>query len=117
MGDIHNFKVVNPSVSNKKPFIDKRGNLYIPLTGARYRYFLEVSNYDPDTGDDYYYIMFGNIKFNEHCRLCAVDMYGRVQVPVKGVIKDYILRETKERGNVEVKYLESTENYDIFSVE
>ena len=114
---VHNFKIVNPTVSNKKPFLDKRGILYIPLNGSIYHYFLEVSNYNSDTGDDEYYIMLSVNKFNANCRRCASDRYGRLQVPVKGVIKNYIIREVAERGNIEIKYIESTDEYDLFSIE
>lgn len=112
---IYKYEVLNPVINNKKPFLDKRGFFCIPL-GKRYRYYVECAVNNIDTGGREYYILLSDKQFDSNCRLCIVDNYGRVKIKVRGEMKEYIVSETNWRGNIEVNYIESTDDYDVFAV-
>ena len=111
------YDILNPVKNNKRPFFDeKKGLFYIPIN-AKYRYYVEAAITNQDTGGREYYILLSSIKFNEHCRLCNVDGYGRCKIKIKGEIRDYIIQETKIRGNVNVTYMETENIYDVYLIE
>lgn len=112
---IHKYKISNPTIDPKFPFFDKRkGIFYVPMKKG-YRYYVACATPKTD-GDVDYHILLSDRKFDINCRLCHTDLYGRVQIKVKGEIKNFIERETIERGNVQVTYVESGDDYDVFEV-
>lgn len=112
---IHKYTVTNPVTDPRLPFFDKRkGIFYVPLK-AIYRYYVACKTLNTDGGYDYH-ILLSKDKFDKNCRLCHTDDYGRVQIKVKGEIAEYILSESVDRGNVEVTYVESTIDYDVFEI-
>lgn len=113
MSDIVKYNILNPISNNKKPFY-KNNFLYIPSIG-KYNYFLEASLQNEYGGVDYY-LLFGKTKFNEHCRKCITDNYGRVKINIKGSIKDYVKEECERYGNINVDYVESADDYDVFTI-
>lgn len=111
---IFKYKVINPTTNAKLPFFDeKKGIFYIPLSNS-YRYYVETVVETKHAIS--HYLLLSKTKFDVNCRLCHTDNYGRVQIKVKGRFKDFIIDETKERGNLIVEYVESIENYDVFIV-
>ena len=54
--------------------------------------------------------------YDESCKKCQTNQYGKCSVPITGEFKDYVLEECKERGNIIVEYSESEEGYDSFNV-
>ena len=112
---IFKYEVINPTTDNKRPFFDKRKGLFYAPLKKKYRYFVEATVLDENGCEDYF-IILGNVKFDKNCRLCHTDNYGRCQIKVKGKIKDYILEEVTNRGNVDLEYIESTDTYDVFKV-
>lgn len=113
---IVNFDILNPVISNKRPFYNKKkGLFYMPLQ-KKYTYYVECSLYDPKKDDIDYYILLGNNKFDDNCRKCITDMYGRCRINVRGKLKDYIIEESDVRGNIDVEYIESKSEYDIFRI-
>jgi len=113
---IHKYKVINPVKIPKLPFYDdKKGIFYIPLK-TKYRYYVEAVIEDGQGGVNYY-ILLSKEKFDINCRLCHTDDYGRVQIKLRGEVLDYVIKESIERGNVNVVYIESVEGYDVYSIE
>lgn len=112
---IFKYKILNPVKDPKLPFYDnKKGIFYIPLN-KKYRYFIEASTYDEDKGYSYF-LLLSAIKFNLNCRLCNTDNYGRVKVNIGGEFKDFVVKESEERGNVNIDYVETVDCYDVFNV-
>ncbi len=109
------YEVLNPTSSNKKPFLSKEGLLFFPVKEA-YRYYVECAITNEEHGGREYFILLGKEKFDSNCRLCKTDIYGRCQIKIKGEIKDYVVDEIKHRGNIDIEYLESADNYDVFTV-
>ena len=113
---IHNYEIVNPVINKKKPHVDMHGVFIIPNIKKNYRYYIEAAIYNQQTCDKEYFLLLSTINFNDNCRKCRVDDYGRLEVIIKGEIKDYIIREVKERGNVNVEYLESSDTFDVYTI-
>lgn len=114
---IFKYEVLNPVVNTKSPFFDnKRGLFCFPLKGITYKYYVECAVNNQHTGGREYYILLSNKKFDSNCRLCHIDNYGRCQIKVRGEMKEYIVSETNWRGNIEVQYVESSDDYDVFAV-
>lgn len=110
------YEILNPAKSNKKAFYDNKKNLlYIPIKN-NYRYYVECALTNEYNGSREYYILLGKAKFDDNCRLCNTDQYGRCRIKLNGELKEYIIEESKNRGNVDVEYVESDEHYDVFSV-
>ena len=107
---IYNYEILNPVISPKRPFYDtKRKLLFFPANGSSYRYYI-------DTFAREYYVLLSYRKFDDNCRICRVDNYGRCQINLRGEIKDYVIQETKRRGNIEIEYVESERDYDVFAI-
>lgn len=113
---IFKYEVINPVVSNKKPFYDFKRKLFLFPVDVSYKYYVECAVNDVTTGGREYFILLGNEKFDENCRKCKVDDYGRCQINVRGEIKDYIINEVKVRGNIEVEYSNNEDNYDVYHI-
>lgn len=114
---VYSYTVLTTTTDSKKPFFDeKKGIFYMP-TKKKYRYFLECGNFNKATKGTDYFILLSDVKFHENCRLCRTDDYWRCQIKVKGDIRDFIKSESADRGNVDVEYVETIENYDVYSVE
>lgn len=112
---IHKYRVINHTKDPKLPFYDSNKDIfYIPLKTI-YRYYVEAVVADGEGGNNYY-ILLGNTKFDSSCKLCHTDNYGRVQVKLRGEIKDFVVRESLDRGNVTVTYIESDVYYDVYQV-
>lgn len=113
MSDIIKYDILNPIPDKAKPFL-KKDTLYIPIK-ANYRYFIEAAMNNAFGGRDYF-LLFGNTKFNNNCRTCQKDGYGRIKLKLKGEIKDYIYDKCKTYGNCDIEYIESAEDYDVFEI-
>lgn len=110
------FNIINPVQSRKSPFYNKKKGLFYFPTTIGYRYYLECTKFNTEKQDTEFYILLGKIKFNENCKQCHVDNYGRCQIRPAGILKDYILEEIKERGNFIMDYIESKNDYDIYNL-
>lgn len=112
---IYKYEVLNPVTNHKKPFLDKRGFFIVPRIGKLYRYYIECARND-NYGRNYY-ILLSDSKFDDNCRRCNVDDFGRLKFIPHGELKDYIEQEIKYRANINFEYIESENNYDIFKIE
>lgn len=111
------YEVINPSTNTKRPFLDRNGLLLFYTIGAHYKYYLECARTSDITYEREYFILISNKKFDDNCRKCFVDSYGRCRVKLSGELKDYVTREIAERGNIDVEYTESITEYDVYKLE
>lgn len=112
---IFTYEILNPVSDTKKPFLNRDGFFIVPMKGARYRYYIEAA-LNTNNGDRNYYLLLSNTKFDNNCRICNVDNYGRLKLKLRGEFKDFINDEIKYRGNVDVEYVESFDGFDVFEV-
>lgn len=110
---IFKYEILNPVKDKKKPFLDRRGFFNIPNLKTNYKYYIECARYNPILGYKEYYILLSKEKFDNNCRNCKMDDYGRLKIPVKGKIKDFI----KDNDDVNIKHIESEDGYDVFKIE
>ena len=114
---IYKYEVINPVVNHKSPFFDnKRGLFCFPVIN-KYRYYIECAVNNTNTGNRDYYILLSRIKFDTNCRLCDVDNYNRCKVKIIGELKEYVIKETNWRGNINVEHVETNDEYDVFKIE
>lgn len=113
---IFQYEVINPKTIKTLPHYNKRGEFIIPNSRTDYKYYVEAARYNNITLNREYFFLFSSIEFDEHCRKCKVDEYGRLHLRTHGEIDSYIKNECKTRGNVNVKYLESTDTYDVYII-
>ncbi|WP_283109362.1 hypothetical protein, partial [Thomasclavelia spiroformis] len=103
--------------NTESPLLDNKTGLFcFALKGIKYKYYVECAVTNQHTGGREYYILLSNKKFDSNCRLCHIDNYGRCQIKVRGEMKEYIISETSWRGNIEVEYIESSDDYDVFAI-
>lgn len=116
MIDIYKYEIINPIVDKQRPFLNRDGLFYVPLKGTNYKYFLECTRFNPIYKNKEYFILFGKDKFNINCRKCSIDMYGRYKLNLKGEIKTYIDIEANYNTNIDINYVESETEYDVFQL-
>lgn len=114
---IFSYEIINPPTDRKKPFLDERGFFIIPNIRKRYCYYIECARNNTNTLCREYFILLSTVKFNESCRKCRVDDYGRLKLKLHGELNDYVVREMPSRGNIKFEYLESENEYDIYLIE
>ncbi len=91
-----------------------RGYFIVPNIGKRYKYFIEVKQYNPNVFQYEYFLLLSTDKFDNNCRTCRIDDYGRLKVKVKGEFAD-VLNDIK--GNIDFNYKESTDTFDVWQVD
>lgn len=110
------YNIINPLSNKKLPYYDfKTDNFIFPLKG-NYKWFVEAANFNKEKGYNEYYILLGKDKFDDNCRRCEVTQYGKCKVKLLGEIREYVISECINRGNITVYYIETCDNYDVFSV-
>lgn len=114
MNDIIKYDILNPIADKGRPYV-KKDYLYLPIN-EKYRYFIEAAQDNIYGGRDYF-LLLGKVKFSPHCRICQPDGYGRIRLKLKGEIKDYVYDQCEQYGNCDFTYVESTDTYDVFSIE
>lgn len=113
---IANYDILNPISDKKSPFYNAKKGLFYFHTKTKYKYYLECSRINEQTHDLEFYIFLSKVKFNQNCKSCHVDNYGRCQIRPAGKLKEYILEESKERANFIMDYLETVNDYDIYNL-
>lgn len=116
MSDLVSFEILNPISDKNKPYFDNKNNIFVIPLKIGYTYYVETKLIE-ENGITNYYLLLGFTKFNNNARRCNVDNYGRCKIRIGGEFKDFVINECKERGNINVTYIESKEDYDIYLVE
>lgn len=113
---IFNYEIINPPTNRKKPFLEK-GFFIIPNIRKRYCYYIECARNNPNSLCREYYIILSTEKFDESCRKCRVDDYGRLKIKLHGELNDYVTKEMPSRGNIRFEYIETENRYDVYLIE
>lgn len=110
------YEIINPITNTKKPHVNKYGVFIIPNIKHNYRYYIEVMRYNDSKYCYEYFLLLSDTKFDEQCRKCNVDNYGRLKVIIHKELKYFINEEMNNRGNLNVEYIESEELYDVWQI-
>lgn len=113
---IHQFRIINPIINKNKPYL-KNDYLIIPNCSIKYKYYIECDRYNPQSINNDYFLLLSINKFHPQCKRCIVDDYARLKIFVSGDVKKFVDSEIKDNGNVDVNYLYSEDNYDVFQIE
>ena len=113
---IFKYEVIDPPTNYKKPHLNKDGALIIPNIIKNYSYYVEASLINNNIIGREYYLLLSATKFDECCRKCRVDTWGRLRLNLHGDLLAYVKSEIKRRGNVNVDYLETEDNYDVYKI-
>lgn len=114
--NIVKYKILNPVIDRNKPYYDYKINKLIIPIKQPYNYFIEAAQYNPEKGFNDYFLLLGKTKFDTNCRKCETNMYGKCKINITGEIKDYVLNQIKEKGNIDIEYIESGDYYDVFYI-
>lgn len=113
---IYKYEILNCKIDKKRPFFDKNGLLYIPHIGKHYKYYIAATRYNTTIAEKEYFLLLSNTKFDFNCRNCNVDDWGRLKINLKGEIKDYLIDKYSNYSNVNVEYIESEDDYDVYLI-
>ena len=108
---IYKYNILNPVTDKHKPFYTNKGNWFAFRASKRYRYYVEVSKIN-DRGITEYYLLLSEEYFDENCRICDYSVYHGTKIHPRGELKDYLIQESKERGNLYCTY-KGTEKSEI----
>ena len=67
-----------------------------------------------DRGITEYYLLLSEKLFDENCRICDYSVYHGNKIHPRGELKDYIIQESKERGNLYCTYKGTEESEIVF---
>ena len=76
----------------------------------------KVKRYNPNTLCYEYFLLLSTFKFDAQCRKCRVDDYGRLILKLHDELLDFVLGIMRACGNVNAKYIETEEDYDIWEL-
>ena len=110
---IYKYNILNPVIDKHKPHYIEKGNWFEFPTTKRYRYYVEVSKLN-DRGITEYYLLLSEELFDENCRICDYSIYHGTKIHPRGELKDYIVQESKERGNLYCTYKGTEEAEFVF---
>ena len=113
---ITKYNIINTLSNKKLPYYDFKTDYFIVPFKSSYRWFVEAANYNKEKGYNEYYILVSNEKFDENCRRCETNQYGKCKFKLLGEIKDYVISECNDRGNITCDYVETCGNYDVFRI-
>ena len=113
---IHKYEVIAPITNRKIPYLDNRGFFIIPSIKKLYKYYVEVKRYNPDKFYYEYFLLLSTFKFDTQCRKCRVDDYGRLILKLHDELLDFASGIMRACGNVDAKYIETEEDYDIWEL-
>ena len=114
--ELYTFNIEAPVTDKSKPFYYATRESLVFRNKIKYAYYLECSKIDEITGDKSFYLLLSLDKFNDNCRRLKRDSYGRYFARLHNEVKNYVVRETKERGNIDINYIESKDYFDIYNI-
>lgn len=110
------YEIVNPVINRKRPYLDDKDYLIVPNAIKNYKYYIECKLYNTKELCYEYFLLLGVTKFDENCRKCHVDDYGRLKCKLHGETLNYIKTQRIANGNNVCNYLESEDDYDTFII-
>lgn len=109
---IFDYNVVKKPV-NKYPRYDAvTGVFYVKLDKV-YSYYVAATRLN-EKGVKEYFLIFGNTKFDDNCIKCGIDSYGRYKLKLNDDFKNFLKTMQDIEVNVNITYIESSDNYDVF---
>lgn len=112
---IYNYEILNPVPIKGKPGYNNKGDFIVPNIKTSYRWYLEAARNNLETCDREYFLLFGDTKFDYSCKRIFWSN-GKANVAISGEFKDFVDKEIKYRGGVELEYYESEQDFDSWRI-
>lgn len=113
---IYTYEIIAPVTNRKIPYLDSKGFFIVPNVIKLYNYYIEVKRYNPTKFCYEYFLLLGVNKFDSQCRKCRVDDYARLKAKLHGEFMDYTSSIMTARGNINMEYVESVNEYDVWEL-
>lgn len=114
--NVTKYNIINPKTDKTLPYYTKDKYLIIPVPNKVYNYFLECTTYNIEEDRNEYFLLLGKEEFDENCRKCQTDGYGRVKIKPKGEFQEYIEKWSRDTRNIVIAYVESEGQYDVYKI-
>lgn len=112
---VYEFEILNPKKSNIT-YIKDRQTLLIKIKTHPYKYYLEVRDYNMETKEYDYYILFSATKIDENCKLITFDDYGRERIKVGSAIHKEIMNLLVDGRTLNLEYKGGNDRYDKYAI-
>ena len=106
MALILKYNLINPAIDKKKPYYDDKTKTLKFQVKSNYRYFIQATQINEVTHIKEYFLLLGTEKFDDACKKCQTNQYGKCSVSLSGEFKEFVI----------VEYTESDEGYDAYNV-
>ena len=113
---ICSYEVIAPITNRKIPYLDNKGFFIVPKISKIYNYYIEVKRYNPNKLSYEYFLLLSDKKFDNQCRKCRVDDYGRLKAKLHDELLEFASSIMSVRGNIDMNYIETQEEYDIWEL-
>lgn len=110
------YNLIDPAIDKHKPYYDIKNKVFRFQVNQQYNYFAQAYQINPVNNIKEYLLLLGKNKFDDSCKKCITNQYGKCNVHLTGEFLVFVKNECKERGNIIVEYMESDEDYDVYLV-
>lgn len=110
------YNLIDPAVNKTKPYYNFQTDTFVFPIKHKYNWFVQAYDINEVTRRKEYFLLLGKEKFDDGCRRCDCDGYGKCRVHLTDEFKEFVISECKSRGNIIVEYSESDEGYDAYNV-
>lgn len=114
---ITKFEVIQRNIDKHKPHFNRRGELVISaINNHNYKWYVSAARNNTNTNDREYFILFGNTKFDLNCYKLTRDYSNNCVICPVNELSEFVNREIKDRGSIEIEYLYSEDDYDVWQL-
>ena len=116
--EIFKYEIIGKNTNKRRPFFDKKRGLFVCRIPGNYNWWCQARVYNEESLCYNYYLLFSIEKFCDNAKTCSRDDYGRYRLRVTDEFKEWLEKYYDvDNVNFDVNYLETIDNYDVYSVE
>ena len=116
--EIYRYEIIGKHTNKNRPFFDKKKGLFIFKLKGNYNWWCQAKLFNNETGCYDYYLLFSKEKFCDTAFKCHKDDFGKYRLSVSDEFKDWLTEYYDiDSGNFNIEYVETINNYDVYSVE
>lgn len=116
--EIFKYEIIGKKTNKNLPFFDKEKGIFVFCIDGIYNWYCEARTYNISYDCYDYYLLMGKDKVNIDFKHCRRDNLGRYKIRPSDELKEWFEKYYNvDSGNFDVNYLETVDNYDIYSIE
>lgn len=108
---VYRYSIIPKNTNRQYPRFDKSKNILYLKIDKVYKYYAEAKEVN-----DKYYLLFSNEKFDDNCKTCNIDSYGRYRLRLSNVFRDMLNNILDIDCNIKLTYVETIDSYDVFEL-